>query len=310
MTEDWQIEVLPAVPKSRNDGLVVAFLARYQAGTRESYALDLRLFFEWCHSYGMDPIRVKRTDIELFGRYLEMHRGNGPSTVSRRLTCLRSFFWLLEEDGEIPVSPARNVKLPKSSPDITKSGGLDRNEYADLLRAARASTPSDEVLVALLGMLGLRASEACSLDVDSFGDTRRGHRIVQFMGKGDKAAAMPLPVAVLRAMENAAGDRATGALILRADGSRMTRRSADRVVKRLAKQAGIATRVSPHVLRHTFVTAAFDAKVPLRDVQVAARHADVRQTLAYDRARTSLDTHATYAVAAFLGSDDDVETEP
>ncbi|WKN53750.1 tyrosine-type recombinase/integrase [Rhodococcus opacus] len=303
--EDAVVEVLPAVPKSRNDKLVLAFLARYKSGTRESYDLDLRLFFEWCYSFGMDPIGVQRVHIELFARYLETHRGNAPSTVARRLTCLRSFFWILEEDGEIPVSPARNLKRPKWSPDITQTGGLDRDEFRELMKAARSSNPSDEALIALLGMLGLRVSEACSLDVDSFSETRRGHRVVQFMGKGDKAAAVPLPVPVLRAMENAAGTRESGPLILRADGSRMSRRSADRVVKRLAKQAGILKRVSPHVLRHTFVTAAFDAKVPLRDVQIAARHADVRQTLAYDRARQSLDSHATYAVAAFLGSSDD-----
>jgi integrase len=58
--------------------------------------------------------------------------------------------------------------------------------------------------------------------------------------------------------------------------------------------------VSPHTLRHAFITAAFDAGVPLRDVQEAASHADPRTTMRYDRARVSLDRHATYIVAAFV----------
>ncbi|MDQ1427551.1 MAG: integrase/recombinase XerD [Acidimicrobiaceae bacterium] len=56
----------------------------------------------------------------------------------------------------------------------------------------------------------------------------------------------------------------------------------------------------PHTLRHAFITAALDAGVPLRDVQEAASHADPRTTMRYDRARVSLDRHATYIVAAFI----------
>jgi integrase len=53
----------------------------------------------------------------------------------------------------------------------------------------------------------------------------------------------------------------------------------------------------PRTLRHAFITAALDAGVPLRDVQEAASHAVPRTTMRYDRARTSLDRHATYIVA-------------
>jgi integrase len=58
--------------------------------------------------------------------------------------------------------------------------------------------------------------------------------------------------------------------------------------------------VTPHTLRHEFITAALDAGVPLRDVQEAASHADPRTTMRYDRARGSLDRRATYIVAAYL----------
>ncbi|MGH3529890.1 MAG: tyrosine-type recombinase/integrase, partial [Pseudonocardiaceae bacterium] len=83
-------------------------------------------------------------------------------------------------------------------------------------------------------------------------------------------------------------------------GDRMDRHAADRMVKRLARRAGIAKRISPHSLRHSFITAALDAGVPLRDVQEAASHADPRTTMRYDRARGSLDRHATYIVATIV----------
>lgn len=80
----------------------------------------------------------------------------------------------------------------------------------------------------------------------------------------------------------------------------MDRYAADRTVKRLSKRAGITKRISPHSLRPSFKTATLAAGVPLRDVQEAASHADPRTTMRYDRARQSLDRHATYIVAAFV----------
>jgi site-specific recombinase XerD len=72
-------------------------------------------------------------------------------------------------------------------------------------------------------------------------------------------------------------------------------------VHRAAKNAGLGgKRISPHTLRHAFITAALDAGVALRDVQEAASHADPRTTMRYDRASGSLDRHATYIVAAYL----------
>ena len=80
----------------------------------------------------------------------------------------------------------------------------------------------------------------------------------------------------------------------------MDRRAATRVVVRLAKKAGIKKHLSPHSLRHAYVTACLDAGVPLRDVQIAARHSDPRMTTRYDRARGNLDRHANYIVVGFI----------
>ena len=80
----------------------------------------------------------------------------------------------------------------------------------------------------------------------------------------------------------------------------MNRKAAALAVTRLCKAAGINKKISPHSLRHAFVTACLDAGVPLRDVQIAARHSDPRITARYDRARHNLDRHANHTVAAFL----------
>jgi hypothetical protein len=80
----------------------------------------------------------------------------------------------------------------------------------------------------------------------------------------------------------------------------LDRHGAGRIVRRVARRAGITKPIGPHTLRHAFITAALDAGVPLRDVQEAASHADPRTTMRYDRARGTLDRHATYIVAAYV----------
>ena len=98
----------------------------------------------------------------------------------------------------------------------------------------------------------------------------------------------------------AIGDRTSGPVFLAADGWRLGRHGAGRIVRHSARRVGLGKVVTPHALRHAFITAALDAGVPLRDVQEAASHADPRTTMRYDRARGSLDRHATYIVAAYI----------
>jgi integrase len=111
---------------------------------------------------------------------------------------------------------------------------------------------------------------------------------------------IPLAPRTARAIDLAIGERIDGPIFIGADGGRLDRHAAGRIVRRVARRAGITKRVGPHTLRHALITAALDAGVPLRDVQEAASHADPRTTMRYDRARASLDRHATYIVAAFV----------
>ncbi len=145
----------------------------------------------------------------------------------------------------------------------------------------------------------MRVSEAAGADIEALG-LERGHRTLTILRKGGKVVTVPLAPRTARAVDLAVGERFDGPMFLGADGERLNRHAAGRIVRRVARRAGITKRVGPHTLRHAFITAALDAGVPLRDVQEAASHADPRTTMRYDRARVSLDRHATYIVATFL----------
>jgi site-specific recombinase XerD len=161
---------------------------------------------------------------------------------------------------------------------------------------------NDFALVTMLGLLGLRIFEATGSDITALGEAR-GHRVLTVHGKGDKIALIPLPPAVGRAIDRAASDRTSGPILRNRAGRRMDRHAATRRLRILAEIAGVTTaRMHPHMLRHTFVTTMLDAGVDLRDLQIAARHADPRTTMRYDRARTNLDRHPNYILASFMAS--------
>jgi integrase len=177
--------------------------------------------------------------------------------------------------------------------------GLDRNEVGAMLVAAGLAGGRDHALISLLALNGLRVSEAIGADIEDLG-LERGHRTLTILRKGGKVVTVPLAPRTARAIDLAVGERCDGPIFVGTDGRPIDRHAAGRIVRRIARRAGIAKRVGPHTLRHAFITAALDAGVPLRDVQEAASHADPRTTMRYDRARVSLDRHATYIVATFL----------
>jgi integrase/recombinase XerD len=154
--------------------------------------------------------------------------------------------------------------------------------------------------ISLLALNGLRVSEATGANIEALG-VERGHSTLIITRKGGKVATIPLAPRTARAIDLAVGERSQGPVFLSADGRRLDRHGAARIVRRAARRAGIAKPVGPHTLRHAFITAAqVSAGVSLRDVQDAASHADPRTTMRYDRARGSPDRHATSVVAAYL----------
>ena len=298
MSKDRTTIVRPSAPLFDEARLAIAgFLARYSGATRTSYATDLRQYFSWCAQNDLEVFAAKRGHIELYARTME-ERGLARSTIGRRLSTVAGFYRFAVIDGAIEASPAEYVRRPKIDTESTTLG-LDRMELGAFIAQGTAGSVVDQALACLLGLLGLRISEALNIDIEHLG-IERGHRTVTVLGKGSKLAVIPLPPRVARAVDLAAGERLHGPLLLGRSGERLNRQAATRIVVRLAKRAGVTKHNSPHSLRHSYITAALDAGVPLRDVQIAARHADPRTTTRYDRARNNLDRHASYIVTAFI----------
>jgi site-specific recombinase XerD len=281
---------------------VAAYLARFKGSSREHTASDLRCFLAWCTEHGQDPLAARRPHLELYIRWMQEIRRFKPSTVSRRFSVAAGFYRTCVIDGVLEHSPADHVRRP-AVPAESPTLGFTHLQFEALLTAARQSArPCDFALVAMLGLLGLRIFEATGADIGDLGE-EHGHRVLRVCGKGTKIVLVPLPPAVGRAIDKAISGRLGGPILLNSRGTRMDRHAATRRLRRLAETAGVPiTRPHPHMLRHTFVTTMLDAGVDLRDVQIAARHADPRTTMRYDRARKNLDRHPNYILAAYMAS--------
>ena len=132
--------------------------------------------------------------------------------------------------------------------------GLDRSELGRFLFAAESYDHDHAALAVLLGLNGLRVSEACGTNVEDLG-LERGHRTLRIMGKGNKPAVIPLVPRTARTVDLAVGERAEGPILRRHDGVRLDRRTAHRWVRSIAKRAGLGL-VHPHMLRAAFIMAA------------------------------------------------------
>ncbi len=276
---------------------LAGFLAGYTGLTREAYALDLRQYASWCQQRQLRLFQARRADIECFARDLEA-RGRARATVTRRLCTIAGFYRYAVEEELLDHSPAAHVRRPRLDYE-SHAVALDRSELGALLVAAGLGLAPEHALISLLALNGLRVSEAVGADIQNMG-VERGHRTLVITRKGGKIATIPLAPRTARAVDLAIGERCDGPVFLGADGRRLDRHGTARIVRRVARRAGIDKAVGPHTLRHAFITAALDAGVPLRDVQEAASHAGPRTTMRYDRARASLDRHATYIVAAYV----------
>jgi site-specific recombinase XerD len=273
-----------------------AWLLGYTGHTRAAYEADLRSWSEWLAEHDVHAWAAQRAHVEAYTRELEGRLAR--STIARRVSAIAGFYRYAVEEGVLERSPTAHVRRPKVDGD-SPTLGLDRDEVAALLAAAERWSARDYAACCLLTLNGLRVSEVLGIDVDDL-ESVRGHRAVTITRKGSKAALVPLAPRTAAAVERLVGVRTSGPLFATSTGRRVDRRALARAVARLAAAAGIEKSISPHSLRHTFVTLALDAGASLRDVQDAAGHADPRTTRRYDRARQSLDRNPTFAVAAHV----------
>jgi integrase len=181
------------------------------------------------------------------------------------------------------------------------AGGRWRRELADFLYTAERILPIHAALAMLLGLNGLRVNEACGVKVEDLGFERR-HRPRRIVGKGNKPSIHD-PAGAAHPPHPRSGHRArtAGPILRRHGGSTARPAPAHRWVQSIGRRAGLA-HVHPHMVRAAFINGRPRRRLPLRDVQLAARHADPRTATIYDRRRQNFDRHAAYAVVAFVTS--------
>jgi len=189
----------------------------------------------------------------LGGNYGLEARGRARATVTRRLSTIAGFYKYAVEEELIDHSPAAHVRRPRVDYE-SHAVALDRNELGALLVAAGLGTPAEHALISLLALNGLGVSEAVGADIEHLG-LERGHRTLTITRKGGKIVTMPLAPRTARAIDLAIGEHADGPVFLAADGRRLDRHGAGRIVRKVARRAGIAKTVTPHTLRHAFITA-------------------------------------------------------
>jgi integrase/recombinase XerD len=277
---------------------LAGFLAGYSGLTRDAaYTLDLRQYVAWCTEHRVAVFGARRADIECFARHLEA-LGRARATIARRLCTVSCFYRYAEQEGLIAVSPAAHVRRPRLDYE-SYATGLDRNEVGAVLVAAGLANARDHALISVLALNGLRVSEAIGADIEDLG-LERGHRTLTILRKGGRIVTVPpsrrgRPGPWTWWAANDARGRSSSPPT--PSGSTVTPPAGSCAVspdERGSPSGWDRTRSA------TRITAALDTGVPMRDVQEAASHADPRTTMRYDRARVSLDRHATYIVATFL----------
>ncbi|MCW2994063.1 MAG: integrase [Conexibacter sp.] len=281
--------------------LAAAFLAGYRQATREAYARDLRAWGAFLAGLGgIDPLDARRVHVEAWCRQQE-EEGVAPATTGRRLSALSGFYEYAVDEELIDRSPVKRVRRPRVSAESPRTG-VERDGMRALLAAAEASGPRDHALIAVLCLNGWRISETLALRVGDLGH-ERGHRTAALTRKGGKRQIVAIAPRAADAIDVLVAGRGLDEWVFATrSGRAVDRVAAAKTVARLARIAGIEDRVSPHRLRHGWVTLALDANVPLHVVQDGAGHADPRTTQRYNSHRHSLDRAAAYAVAAHLAA--------
>ena len=285
------------VSERRHEHLMLDFLAylEFERGlsrnTLEAYRGDLLQFGRFLEERGRSAVDADTADVGDFLTRLAtgdaQHRPASPATIHRKSACLRSFYRHLRREGLRDSDPTAGLSAPRRNrklPHVLTRGEIDR-----LLSQPRGTDPHalrDRALLELMYACGLRASEAIGLEL---GDVDFEERVLRARGKGSKERIVPIGQAALRALR-AYVERGRPGLVkhgaethlfVNFRGGSLTRQGLYKIVRRHATSAGLADRMSPHTLRHTFATHLLAGGCDLRSVQEMLGHADVSTTQLY-----------------------------
>lgn len=258
------------------------------ANTLEAYGRDVEEFLTYCG--GMALKEISRDDVGDFVQYLG-REGRSPKTVARKLSAVREFFKFLYTEKDIKDNPAADVLTPKQEKSLPKF--LSEDEIKRLIAAAKeCSGPKGWQMTAMLELMyasGLRVSELVSLPENCINFDRRQ---VFVRGKGSKERVVPVAPAAIQAVFDYLEQRdcfiregRRSIWLFPSKSSRSGHISRDTFFKRLkelAVKAGIyPSRVTPHVLRHSFATHLLNHNADLRSVQKMLGHESINTTEIY-----------------------------
>jgi integrase/recombinase XerD len=285
--------VAQPIEERRFEHLVLDFLAylEFERGlarnTLEAYRSDLFQFGRFLNERKLSAEEAESGDVADFLAELG-ENGASPATIHRKAACLRSFFRHLRREDVRDSDPTASLTAPRRGrklPQVLTRGEVDR-----LLQQPKGTDPQalrDRSLLELMYACGLRASEAISLEV---GDVDLEDQVLRARGKGSKERIVPIgqraAAAVRTYLERGRPQllRSNGAraqLFVNFRGGPLTRQGLYKIVRRHATSAGLADRMSPHTLRHTFATHLLAGGCDLRSVQEMLGHADVATTQLY-----------------------------
>ena len=276
--------------------LVLDFLAylEFERGlsrnTLEAYRSDLLQFGRFLDDRGRTAADASSADVSDFLTHLAAGNGKpaaSPATIHRKTACLRSFYRHLRREGVRDSDPMASIAGPRRGRRLPKV--LSRGEVNRLLGQPKGTDPAalrDRALLELMYACGLRASEAIGIEVSDV-DLKDG--VLRARGKGSKERVVPVGRAAVDAVARyvergrpaLVKGRPVTKLFVNFRGEALTRQGLYKIVRRHAATAGLADRMSPHTLRHTFATHLLAGGCDLRSVQEMLGHADVATTQLY-----------------------------
>jgi integrase/recombinase XerC len=273
--------------KSRSEEFVERFLTFIRAErnvsehTLRAYRKDLNIFLQ--ESSIKD---IRDTDVLDVRGYVasQVSKGLNKSTVSRRLSSLKSFFNYLCREGIMDSNPAKIVPSPKSAQKaplfltVDDAFGLvEKPDGMDFISVR------NRAVLELLYSSGIRVGELSSLDIEDI-DIKEG--IMRVRGKGKKERLVPIGSTALDAIKSYIIERhlvkkKEKALFINRSGKRLTERTLRRIVVKYAREFGIQGRIGPHTLRHTFATHLLQDGADLRAIQELLGHESLSTTQKY-----------------------------
>jgi integrase/recombinase XerD len=216
------------------------------------------------------------------------NRGYALSTKSRKIASAKSFFNFLKTEGVIRNNPMDEVRQPRSGQVLPKTLSID--EVDQLLNPNAGMNSTEEVrdgaMVELMYAAGLRVSELVGLNIR---DVDLDIGTVRTLGKGSKERIIPIYDTAIQAIgEYIAFTRPTHArnqkeeaLFLNRRGGRLTRQAFWLRLRKLSVKVGISTKITPHMLRHSFATHLLHGGASLRHVQELLGHSNIATTQIY-----------------------------